>query len=204
MTETCLRRAPLLHELPERDIHWAAADHGVLAVSSSSPTLPIKPPKIFILLNRPIHPRSYITISLEENTRIPSIRQIQFSNHIVSYTEQSSICFLFTHHYLSIIDKPALPPDFRPQFVKCEQLCGAQKKAQCKTLWDFGFRTYDARLKSTIFRNRRFFAMSSSYRNRYRPVRLFSSVANTACSPGAAPSLLRTQRPFSPAFRGWP
>jgi len=26
--------------------------------------------------------------------------------------------------------------------------------AQCKTLWDFGFRTYDARLKSMIFRNR--------------------------------------------------
>ena len=91
MTETCLRRAPLLHELPERDIHWAAADHGVLAVSSSSPTLPIKPPQIFILLNRPIHPRSYITIFLEKNTRIPSIRQIQFSNHIVSYTEQSNI-----------------------------------------------------------------------------------------------------------------
>ena len=29
-----------------------------------------------------------------------------------------------------------------------------KKKAQCKTLWDFGFRTYDARLKSMIFRNR--------------------------------------------------
>lgn len=27
-------------------------------------------------------------------------------------------------------------------------------EAQCKTLWDFGFRTYDARLKSMIFRNR--------------------------------------------------
>ena len=29
-----------------------------------------------------------------------------------------------------------------------------KKMAQCKTLWDFGFRTYDARLKSMIFRNR--------------------------------------------------
>lgn len=30
----------------------------------------------------------------------------------------------------------------------------AIKLAQCKTLWDFGFRTYDARLKSMIFKNR--------------------------------------------------
>ena len=29
-----------------------------------------------------------------------------------------------------------------------------KKLAQCKTLWDFGFRTYDARLKSMIFKNR--------------------------------------------------
>ena len=31
---------------------------------------------------------------------------------------------------------------------------GKEISAQCKTLWDFGFRTYDARLKSMIFRNR--------------------------------------------------
>ncbi len=31
---------------------------------------------------------------------------------------------------------------------------GDKIKAQCKTLWDFRFRTYDARLKSMIFRNR--------------------------------------------------
>ena len=43
-------------------------------------------------------------------------------------------------------DKTAYDRKYNSKAVK--------KTAQCKTLWDFGFRTYDARLKSMIFRNR--------------------------------------------------